>query len=175
MTPTMHHQLETLEQLARAMTVELMDSGGTNPYATCNVIAEEAPDLYKLFGRDRILAWCDAIQRSDVPEESARLQKTFLSFNTTYFAGQLPQYEVRVVYDIDPWVGEVSRDPSAGYIDLDRRQIFIRFSSSRRLMIGMLVHEMAHAATNPSHDDEWVSEIKRLKRLGAPVVEWELD
>ena len=172
---TMDHQLEKLETLVKALTVELMDYGGTNPYATCEVIAEEATELYNLFAEDLVLDWCQHVQRSDIPEESARFQRMFRSFNKTYFAGLLPEYEVLVVYDIDVWAREVSRDPSSGYIDLERRRIFIRLTNPRNLMECTLIHEMAHASGDPSHGDKWISEMRRLRGLGAPVEEWELD
>ncbi len=172
---TVHHQLERLEELVKAMTVELIDCGGTTPLQTCEVIAEEAPDLYNLFGEDWVLALCEHIQRSEVYMESARLQAMFLSFNETYFGGQLPEYEVRVVYDIAVWDREDPdpRNPSAGYIDLENRQIFVRLSEFS--MESILLHEMAHASAGPSHDDDWLNEMKRLKGLGAPIEQWELE
>jgi hypothetical protein len=38
-----------------------------------------------------------------------------------------------------------------------------------------LIHEMAHAATNGNHDEEWLHEMIRLKAAGAPVPDWELE
>jgi hypothetical protein len=38
-----------------------------------------------------------------------------------------------------------------------------------------LIHEMAHAATNGEHDQEWLNEMVRLKAAGAPVPDWELE
>jgi hypothetical protein len=32
-----------------------------------------------------------------------------------------------------------------------------------------LIHEMAHAATDGEHGDNWQAEMARLKGLGAPV------
>jgi len=169
----MYDELERLEDLVKALTVELMDYGGTNPFATTEVIFEEASDLYNLFGRARVLALCEHIHRSDIPVESARFQETFRLFNTKYFAGQLTEYEVLVVYDIGVWIGEVSWNPSAGYIDLEKRRIFIRLSPLRGSMESMLIHEMAYASADPSHGDKWINEMKRLKGLGAPVANWE--
>jgi hypothetical protein len=40
---------------------------------------------------------------------------------------------------------------------------------------GTLIHEMAHAATNGDHSEEWLNEMARLKAAGAPVADWELE
>jgi len=42
-------------------------------------------------------------------------------------------------------------------------------------MEGTLIHEMAHAATNDDHDEEWLKEMVRLKAAVAPVPDWELE
>jgi hypothetical protein len=36
-------------------------------------------------------------------------------------------------------------------------------------MVESLIHEMAHAATDGGHGDNWQVEMARPKRLGAPV------
>ena len=38
-----------------------------------------------------------------------------------------------------------------------------------------LLHEMAHAATNGDHGDEWNNEMRRLKQAGAPVLDFNFD
>jgi hypothetical protein len=38
-------------------------------------------------------------------------------------------------------------------------------------MPGVLLHEMAHAASDGDHGENWQSEMARLKQLGAPVDE----
>jgi len=73
--------------------------GGTNPRATCEEIAEEAPDIYQSFEKSHILTLCENLHRAEIPEESERFQQMFRDFNIDYFGGKLQEYEVRVVYD----------------------------------------------------------------------------
>ena len=173
---TMHHQLERLERLVEATIVQLMDAGGTYPYITCDLVAEEATDLYNLLGEDRVFALCERIQRSDVPVESACLQEMFRSFNSKYFGGRLPEHEVQVVYDIEAWVGQdTSRDVKSGYLDPDLHRIVIRLSELRGIMICSLIKEMACAASSPFDHNKWVTEMSRLKELGAPIGDWPIE
>ena len=104
----------------------------------------------------------------------------YRQFNTQYFGGRLPDYKILVVYDV--WYWETERcgyppcDPSVpdadGFIDFSGRQIFIRFLAHQTTCPAMeevLLHEMAHAATDGEHGDNWQAEMARLKDLGAPV------
>jgi hypothetical protein len=95
--------LEGLKRLAAALTVVFTDYGGTAPWATCESVAEVAPELYEQFGEDRVLALCEEIQYSEIPEQSALLQEMFDSFNLQYFDGGLPDYKILVVYDVWYW------------------------------------------------------------------------
>src|SRR5262245_15275849 len=54
--------LNDLKCIAAAMTIVLTDYGGTTPSGTCEVIAEEAPSLYRAWGLPRVLAACEEIQ-----------------------------------------------------------------------------------------------------------------
>jgi hypothetical protein len=169
--------LEGLESLASAMTILLLDSGGTAPEFTCDAIAEEAPDLYEEFGEQRVLALCSEIQYSEIPEQSALFQGMFQTFNTQFFAGRLPYYRVLVVYDVWYWETERLRLPPCfppaygahGFIDFAGRHILIRFLAEGVTMLQTLIHEMAHAATDGGHGDKWKGEMLRLKLLGAPT------
>jgi hypothetical protein len=172
--------LEGLKLVVAAMTIVLTDYGGTSPEEMCAVIAEEVPDLYAVFGEQRVLAICEDIQHSEIPEQSAVFQEMYRTFNTQYFGGRLPEYRVLVVYDV--WYWETQRygyspvyPPAAdafGIIDFEGRRILVRFRphfTSDGSMPGTLLHEMAHAATDGDHGNSWKAEMVRLKLLGAPV------
>jgi hypothetical protein len=176
---------EGLRQLASAMTILLTDYGGTAPWATCEAIAEAAPDLYKAFGSERVLAVCEEIQHSEIPEQSAIFQDLFHRFNTQYFGGRLPDYRILVVYDVWYWMTKRCGYPpgfppateDSGFIDFPARRIFIRYLADHlggQTMEESLIHEMAHAATGGDHGDAWQAEMVRLKELGAPVSRWDV-
>jgi hypothetical protein len=169
-----------LRLLAAAMTILLTDYGGTTPSGTCEAIAEAAPRLYRACGFGRVLAVCEEIQHSEIPEQSALFQRMFQRFNIRYFAGRLPDYKILVVYDVwywetmrygYPWSFPPARE-AVGFIDFAGRQIFIRFlgyNTGGLTMAESLTHEMAHAATDGDHGANWRTEMARLKGLGAPV------
>jgi hypothetical protein len=102
------------------------------PEDTCAAIAEELPDLYVAFGEERVLAACEEIQNSEIPEQSALFQDMFRLFNGKYFDGRLPEYRILVVYDV--WFWETQRcgfspvfPPAAeatGFIDFEGRRVF---------------------------------------------------
>jgi hypothetical protein len=124
-----------LRPLAAAMTILLTDYGGTAPRATCEAIEEAAPSLYRAWGYSHVLAVCEEIQHSEIPEQSRLYQRMFQRFNIRYFSGSLPDYIIRVVYDV--WYWETERcgyppsfpyaDEAVGFIDFTGRQIFLRF------------------------------------------------
>ena len=174
--------LARLKLLAAALTILLTDYGGTTPRDTCETIAELVPNFYAAFGEDGVLALCEEIQHSEIPEQSAIFQETFERFNRQYFAGRLPDYKVLVVYDVWYWETERCGFPavlapaagSTGFIDFSARQIFVRFMGQFTLgmtMEGHLIHEMAHAATDGGHGKNWKAEMARLKELGAPITD----
>jgi hypothetical protein len=172
--------LAGLKRLAAAMTIFLTDEGGTEGGYTCEAMANVAPDLVEEFGESFVTALCEEIDEAEIPEQSAVYQRMFHAFNDQYFEGRLPDYRILVVYSVYYW--EVfhcgysqpllSAVSSWGFIDFRGKQIFMRFlphSSSGWTMPGILLHEMAHAATDGEHGEDWQSEMSRLKRLGAPV------
>jgi hypothetical protein len=166
MRPETYH-VETMKQIIREMTIELMDYGGTTPGATCEAVAEDHPKLYAAVGADRTLALCREIHESSDPVESARLQELFVKFNAQYFSGQLDGFIVLAVYD----AGGVPSALSSGRVDFLNRQIHIALTEYRDWMPEMLLHHMAHASTLTRHDteEEWIAEMRRLRELGAPV------
>jgi hypothetical protein len=161
---------EELKQIVSELTIELMASGGTYPEGTSEVIALEYPDLYNALGEDCVLAACETVQYSVLPEASAHLQKMFAVFNSRYFADQLPEYEVLVVYDPSFWVGDYEGYPTSGSIDFNNRRIFLAMEQAPEHMLIALIHHMAHAktGTNDDFDENWLSEMKRLRAVGAP-------
>jgi hypothetical protein len=133
-----------------------------------------------------VLAACEEIQQAEIPEQSALYQRMFERFNARYFAGRLPDYKIRVVYDVWYWeterLGYPKEHPAfydvIGSIDFPSRQILIRFLGQHAIgctMTECLLHEMGHAATDGGHGDNWLAEMKRLKGLGAPVSESDLS
>ena len=162
------------------MTILLTDYGGTTPSDTCEMIADDAPTLYRAYGFRRVLPVCEEIQFSEIPEQSRLYQRMFQRFNIRYFAGRLPNYKILVVYDAWYWeterCGYLGFFPPAyeagGFIDFAGCQIFIRFLAHHIggwTIAECLTHEMTHAATDGAHDGNWQAEMARLKVLGAPV------
>jgi len=165
-------QYENLLQVIKAQIIMLMDYGGAAPLDTLDAVAEEAPEIFDCFEERHILALCREVQQRELPVESARFQKMFGKFNRKYFDGQLQEYTVRVVYDVNFWVGEPSRDAIDGYFVPEGLRIFLRLSFDRRAMIRILIHEMVHVAAGPGHGQKFITEMKRLKAMGVPVEKW---
>ena len=161
------YEVEAMKQIIRELTLELMDYGGTNPEATCEVVAEEHPALYAAVGADRVLALCWEVHESSDPAVSAWLQELFAKFNTRYFRGQLGNYKVLAVYN----AGGASNEPPSGWVDFLNREIHIALTLRSDAMPSMVLHHMAHAltVTLDDTDEAWIAEIRRLRELGAPV------
>jgi hypothetical protein len=159
-----------LTQLVKDLTVELMSAGGTTPEDTCEFIAEEAPDLWTIFGGELIFSLVEELQYSELPAESAGLQQMFRTFNDQYFAGRLPEFIICVVYDVAFWNGRKGGESDSGFVDFDRQLITIGRTDNDSEG-SMLLSHMAHAV-NPQGrygDPAWCAEIRRLLALGAPV------
>ena len=90
-------------------------------------------------------------------KQTIKLQALFEHYNRRYWQGRLPRYTVRL------------SDKSS--CDKRKRTIYINPSSLAGVSTGsVLLHEMAHAAVKKGgHDDVWLSEIRRLIRLGASL------
>ena len=98
---TLQAEADAMEQIIRALVIELMDCGGTTPEATCEVAAERSSRaLCCVGGADRVLALCWEIHESSDPWKSASLQELFATFNAKYFSGLLGEFTVLpAVYD----------------------------------------------------------------------------
>jgi hypothetical protein len=118
---------------------------------------------------------CDEIQRSEVPEVSRQFQQMFREFNRNYFAGRLPDYAVRVVYDIYYWKGMPFHEGELGIFQPELRRILIRVVSHRPMMVSTLLYEMARAAGDGNHNGQWLAEMRRLRKVGAPVGNLQID
>ena len=145
---TLETALTRLRQLVTDLTLDLINSGGTTPEVTCDIIVARAPDLWTKFGRERILSMCEEVQHSEIPVESARMQEMFRTYNEKYFAGTLPDYIICVVYDVNFWEGREETQPSSGFVDFDRQLITLGYTG-RGLESAALLHHMTRAATPP--------------------------
>jgi hypothetical protein len=132
-----------LKERISAIIIELQDHGGAAPLDTYDALVENSPDLLIGFPKQALVDLCEQVQRSEVPEMSERFQEMFREFNCQYFAGRLPQYEVRVVYDIDYWIGRPFHSGDMGIHHPELRRILIRIAASRPEMVSVLIHMMA--------------------------------
>ena len=96
------------------------------------------------------------------------LARMFQEFNTRFFGGQLPMYRIRVVRRV-PAKGHVH----GGLCDRANHRIYISESviQDTEECVGLLLHEMAHAASGDWHGQRFKREMARLKDAGAPVSE----
>jgi hypothetical protein len=161
------YEVEKINRIIRQTTIQLMDYGGTNPEATCEVVAEDHSELYAAVGAERVLALCREIHESSDPVESAWLQQLFATFNAKYFGGRLDGFTVLAVYH----AGGASNEPPSGWVDFINREIQIALTEYGEAMPSMLLHHMAHASTVTLDDTEeaWITEMQRLGQAGAPV------
>jgi hypothetical protein len=102
------------------------------------------------------------------------LENVFGSFNKIYFHGRLPQYRV-LVCSRSRWFSHLS----AGYCSSEDQKIFLRSGISLNTTLQTLMHEMIHAklwwVTKNVHGPAFINELKRVRRLGAPLSSSELD
>jgi hypothetical protein len=163
---TLQAEAEEMKQIIRLLVIELMDNGGTTPEMTCEVIAEDQPERYKALGPDQMLALYREIHESSDPVESARLQDLFGVFNAKYFSGRL-DFAVHAVYD----PGLSDGMAIAGWVDFLNRRIYVGLTQFLDEYPCVLLHQMAHASTVTLDDTDeiWITEMRRLGELGAPV------
>jgi hypothetical protein len=157
------------------IVVELQDCGGANSQDVGDVIADVRSEIVSKFGVQRIKNMAALILRSEIPKFSKAFAIAYYEFNKRYFASQLPEYQVRVVFDLHTATGEpiYRSSVSSGLIRFHSSCIYLRYTQSFPLE-QMLIHEMAHAATNGDHGEEWLREMRRLKDAGALVADYEL-
>jgi len=156
--------------------VELQDCGGADPQATLEMIAQDGPEIVSQFSAQCIKEMAALILSAEIPKLSECFARMYREFNVRYFAARLPEYTVRVVFDVHKSAHEPVYDGSvsSGLIRYQERCIYLRYTKSFPIE-AILIHEMAHAATQGDHGEEWLTEMRRLKAAGAPVATWELD
>jgi len=102
------------------------------------------------------------------------LEETFQSFNAKYFRGNLPRYQVLICTKSKNF-----SHVGAGYCSTSDRKIYIRSGISTNATSQTLAHEMVHAKLwwikKSVHGRSFVRELKRIRKLGAPLSKSELD
>ena len=88
-----------------------------------------------------------------------KYQSLFHEFNKKYFDGRLPQYRVELVKHLGVY--------TEGQIE--KKNLRILLVETPQDPLALLLHEMAHAATNIYHGNQWQAEMRRLAAAGAPV------
>jgi hypothetical protein len=157
--------------------MELQDVyGSADPLGIAEVLVEEQPQMAAKYSARDIELMAVLIFSSEIPRLSQYFDRLYRKFNDEYFAGRLPEYRVRVVFDLHAFANEpmYKGSVSSGLIRFQERCIYLRYSQTLSLE-GTLIHEMAHAATDGDHDNEWLTEMRRLKSAGAPVPDWDLQ
>ena len=106
---------------------------------------------------------------AQLAEWEDQYQRHFEYFNRQYFANTLPPYRV-TLHDplIVPGTPAAMSKYIAGYCDKKRRRILLEafpFPKGE----GILLHEMAHIATNVHHGPRFRQEMARLAALAAPL------
>lgn len=94
-------------------------------------------------------------------ELNSKYRDMFNEFNQKYFNGKLPRYQIRVVERIS-WV------PCGGQCD-NRKRVILITRNEESSMVGVLLHEMIHAAVGGFHGERFCREWDRLQESGAPV------
>jgi hypothetical protein len=171
MTTNIEVALNRLVQLVTEVTRKhLLEYEFPDHDGVCDAIAEEDLELFEIFGQEFVLRICEEVQESAAPVESARLQAMFDAYNLQYFAGALPRHIIQVVYDVAHWSANPADQESSGAIDHERRTITIGYTH-QEFEASTLLHFLSHAA-HPGSDDSdprGLSEMDRLRKLGAPV------
>jgi SprT-like family len=97
-----------------------------------------------------------------------RLKRLFVRYNQRYWGGKLPAYAVRL-----------DSTYKGGYCCKKTHTITMNIESTQsdRDIRGVLLHEMAHAATRADHGATWRAEMARLRDAGAPTcaIDYRLD
>jgi len=106
---------------------------------------------------------------AQLAEWEEQYQRHFEYLNRQYFANALPPYRV-TLHDplIVPGISAEMSKYIAGYCDKKRRRILLEafpFPKGE----GILLHEMAHIATNVHHGRRFRQEMARLAALAAPL------
>jgi hypothetical protein len=153
------------------IVVELQECGYFDAQSTVQFLNWQQPEIISKFGAHNVDQMVRLILRSEIPKLSAAFADMYREFNQRYFEARLPEYSVHVVFDLDEFANEppiYDGSTSDGLIRFEERCIYVRYMGWRS-MEEILIHEMAHAATTGDHDQQWLTEMGRLKEAGAPV------
>ena len=106
---------------------------------------------------------------TQLAEWEKQYQHHFEQFNRQYFANALPPYRI-TLHDplIVPGVPAAMSKYIAGYCDKKRHRILLEAFPFPKAE-GILLHEMAHVATNVHHGPRFRQEMTRLAALAAPL------
>jgi len=94
-------------------------------------------------------------------ERSVFWEERFREFNTEYFEGRLPQYQVCLCRS---WDG-------LGKCVDKKKRILMAENFPFKHTLAILLHEMIHIKV-PWHGGRFAKEWERIRKLGAPVGEW---
>jgi hypothetical protein len=105
---------------------------------------------------------------------SILLEKRFQEFNRDFFNDGLPKYQVLLCSKSKRFGHE-----TCGYCLSKQRKVLIRAGMGQNSMVQTLVHEIAHAKLSrikkQIHGKRYIGELKRLRKLGAPLSSQDLD
>jgi hypothetical protein len=107
-------------------------------------------------------------------ERDLELESRFYSLNKEYFEDKLPRYQILICSKSKNF-----SHLSAGYCSTNDRRIFLRSGISKNSILQTLTHEMIHAKlwwlTKNTHGKTFIKELRRVRKLGAPLSPLELD
>jgi hypothetical protein len=155
-----NHEQE-LKRAVHNMLVDLLDNGGGTPEEAAKILCDIDSDLEAKFGRDYIERVATLMSQAELSVLSRAYTALFRQFNEQYFASRLPQYSVRVFYDVDSVDG-------TGCVWSSMKVIRLRVTGDERWMIANLLKLMAAVSAN-FNEAQRRNEMGRLRELGAPV------
>jgi hypothetical protein len=168
-------QFKGIREVVTQEVMELLDTGyNTDPEWVVWSVLKFHPEVGSRCSVQLLLAIAEQVLYSEIPEQSEKFQNLFEQVNDHYFGGQLPDYRVRVAYDVHrvsaepPWHTSDSETEliSDGVIRFDERVIYLRYTEcDPNMMLDVLVHVMCHAATAGEHDKKWMTKWLRVYKV----------
>ena len=156
----MNHELE-LKRAVQSTILDVMDSGGGTVDDVIAAMHEVYPNMCDVYGTGYINGVVKAMFYAELPVVSKAYTALFAQFNRQYFTGRLPEYEVKVFYNVSCGLG-------CGCICPDIRLIRLRLTRDKRWMISNLLELMAPMVA-VYNKEELQKEMNRLNEIGAPV------
>ena len=171
--------LELLNAVA-AVIVDSLEFFATDSYLVASAVWAEFPELGERWGFHPIETLAESLLFAEILPLSRLFTDLFVEYNTQYFSGCLPTYQVRVVFDSDRARDEPIEedDRSSGFINTDTKHIFLRYTDSVS-MLEDIVRAMAYLATEPEDDESFRDQQRSLQAQGAclprPGIDWVCD